>query len=203
MKDKILSVLKLFLAILLLPLAIGVIASFYENLRLMERGIVTAFGWGVIVYLLLHILLYEPAQVYDVGKKMTEQTMGFLSPFVKVAGFCIPIFTILSFAVYYVISLIWKEHDLFPYFVFLASFTFTMHIVFTANALKGKKAGAMKENYFYSIFLIFVVNMMIIAGAFALLSGEFSLLEFLKRCADVSGVIYTASFRQLFDVSNR
>ncbi|HQP91699.1 MAG TPA: hypothetical protein PLU24_03395, partial [Candidatus Omnitrophota bacterium] len=147
MKDRLLSVLKFFLAILLLPVVIGVTVSFLESLAGLNKSISSAFGWGVVSYLILHILLYEPAQVFDTGKKITEKTIGFLSPWVKIAGFCLPFFTIISFILYYLASLIWKEADLFPYFVFLAAFTFTMQMVFTANSLKKKQPGWLKENY--------------------------------------------------------
>lgn len=203
MKDRILSVLKLILAILLLPLVIGITVAFLENLHLMEGHVAAVFGWGVVSYLILHILLFEPAQVYDTGKKITEKAMNFFSPLVKVAGYCIPIFTIFSFAAYFFASLIWKEINLFPYFVFLASFTLTMHLVFTANSLKRKSPGELKENYFFSIFSIYIVNMLIVAVAFSLLSNNFSFLSFIRRCGEVAGAIYTASFRQLFVVEGR
>ena len=203
MKDKILSVLKLVLAILLLPLVIGVTVSFWQNLVNMDRAVSAAFGWGVVVYLILHILLYEPAQVFDTGKKITEKAMTFLSPLVKVGGFCIPIFTILAFAFYFVASKIWTQYNLFPSFIFVASFTLTMHLVFTANALKGKQAGVLKENYFFSIFLIYLINMLIVAGAFTFLSNSFSFLSFIKKSGEVAGAIYTVSFKQLFEVESR
>jgi len=169
----------------------------------MDSVVCAAFGWGVVVYLILHILLYEPSGVYDAGKKISEKALTFFSPLVKVAGFCVPIFTILSFAAYYIASLIWKEYSLLPYFAFLASFTLTMHLVFTANSLKRKQPGDLKENYFFSIFIIYIVNILIVAGAFALLSQEFSFLDFVKRCGEAAAAIYTASFRQLFDVEHR
>jgi len=203
MKDKALSILKFVLAILLLPVVISVTVSFLENISALSRNISSAFGWGVISYLILHILLYEPTQVFDTGKKLTEKTIGFLSPWMKAAGFCLPIFTLLSFVVYYFASLIWKQYELFPYFVFLASFTFTMHMVFTANSLKKKQPGWLKENYFVSIFSIYIVNILIIALAFSFLYHEFSLSVFFARLGDVAGAIYTASFRQLFVVEGR
>lgn len=203
MRDKLLAILKLFLALLLLPVAISVTVSFWESLSLLKPSLVSAFGWGVVSYLILHILLYEPAQVFDTGKKIAEKALGFFSPLFKMAGFCVPIFTILSFVVYYAVSLIWQGDDLFKYFVFIAAFTFTMHFVFTANALKKKQAGAMKENYFFSMFIIYIVNMLIIAGAFTLLTKEFFFFDFWKRTMEIAGAIYTASFRQLFDVESR
>ncbi len=195
--------MKFVLAVLLLPVVIGITVSFLENIGWLAHYISAAFGWGVVSYLILHILLYEPAQVFDTGKKMTEQTIGFLSPWLKVAGFCVPIFTIFSFLAYYLASLVWKQYDLLPFFVFLAAFTFTMHMVFTANSLKKKQPGWLKENYLFSIFTIYVLNMLIIALAFALLNADFSLARFFDRIADVAGAIYTASFNQLFVVEGR
>lgn len=203
MRDKIQSVLKLALSILLLPLIIGVTVAFLESLGAMASSVASAFGWGVVSYLILHILLYEPTQVYDTGKKISEKAMSFFSPLFKVAGQCIPIFTILTFIAYFFASLIWKEYDLFPYFVFFASFTFTMHFVFTANSLKGKQAGLMKENYFFSIFTVYIINMLIIVAAFNFLTHDLSFLSFIKKTGHVSGAIYTASFKQLFDVEGR
>jgi hypothetical protein len=195
--------LKLFLAVLLLPLVIGVTISFWENLGLVKSAVASAFGWGVVSYLMLHILLYQPAQIYDTGKKITEKAIGFLSPMFKVAGFCIPIFTIFSFIAYFLATMVWKNHNLFPYFSFLAAFTLTMHIVMTANALKGKQAGWLKENYFFPMFLIYIVNILIVAGAFTLLSADFSILACWRRMTDVAGMITTASFRQLFVMEGR
>ncbi len=203
MKDRLLSILKLALAVLLLPVVISITVSFLANLKSMDSVVSSAFGWGVVVYLILHILLYEPAQVYDTGKKISEQALVFFSPMIKVAGFCIPIFTILTFVAYYIASCIWKELKLFPYFTFLASFTLTMHLVFTANSLKRKQPGDLKENYFFSIFIIYIINMLIVAGAFSLLSSEFSFLNFIKKCGEVSAAIYTVSFKQLFDVESK
>ena len=204
MKDKLLAVLKLFFAILLLPVVIGVTASLWQSLHLTESAVSSAFGWGVVVYLIQHILLYEPAPVYETGNKMTEKTLEFFSPLVKVAGLCIPIFTILTFILYFLALKIWpwmKEY--FSVFVFVGSFTLTMHIVFTANSLKGKKAGWLRENYFFAIFFIYIINILIVAGIFCFLTNDFYFVDFVKFGAQKAGAIYTASFKQLFDVDSR
>lgn len=203
MRERLLSILKFLLVILFLPVVIGVTMSFMENLRSSDKPVVWAFGWGVVAYLVLHILFYEPAQVFDTAKKMTEKAVGFLFPLVKIAGFCVPFFTIVSFVIYIPASRIWPAYDLLPLFVFLASFFFTMHMVFTANALKGKSAGWLKENYLLSISLIYVVNLVIIACIFSFLVAHFSLTEFFGRIGGVAGSIYTASFNQLFVVEGR
>jgi hypothetical protein len=191
------------LALLLLPIVIGVTAAFLGALRLTDGRVAAAFGWGAVAYLVLHILLYQPAQVFDAGKKMSEQAIGFFFPLVKVAGFCVPIFTLLSFGLYALVAAVWKRPDTLPFFVFLASFTFTMHMVFSANALKAKNAGWLKENYLLAIFTVYIVSMIIIALVFSFLAPDFDLGDFFRRCGDVAGAIYSVSFRQLFDVENR
>ena len=188
MRERLLAVLKLALAILLIPFVIGVTASFWQSLRLTDGSVLSAFGWGVVVYLILHILLYQPAQVFDTGKKMAEQALGFFSPLFKVAGYCIPIFTVFVFLLYLVAVRIWPQvRAYFACFVFAAAFTLTLHMVFTANALKGKQAGWLKENYFFSIFVIYIVNMMIVAGAFTLLHGDFSFVDFIRASGEKAG----------------
>lgn len=204
MKDKIFAVLKLFLAILLIPFVIGVTAAFWASLRQMQGVIPSSFGWGVVVYLILHILLYQPSQVFDAGKKIAEKAFGFLSPLFKVAGFCVPIFTMLAFIAYFVALKIWPQvEEYFGCFVFVAAFALMMHLVMTANALKGKSAGWLKENYFFSIFSIYIVNIMIVGAAFNLLTADFYFTDFMKDAGHKAGAIYTASFKQLFDVEGR
>lgn len=201
MKEKILAVLKLFMAILSLPFVIGMTAAFWGSLRLTHAPIASAFGWGVVVYLILHILLYQPSQVFDTGKKIAETAMGVFAPLFKMAGFCVPIFTILSFLAYFLAGRMRPQIE--PYlgcFVFVAAFTLTMHLVMTANALRGKQAGRLKENYFFAIFVIYIINIMIVGGAFNLLTADFYFTDFMKSAAQKAGAIYTASFKQLFEV---
>ncbi|MGE5280214.1 MAG: hypothetical protein ACM3L6_05690 [Deltaproteobacteria bacterium] len=203
MRDRLFSVLKLTLAILLLPIVVGVTAAFLDGLRATDARVAAAFGWGAIAYLILHIFFVPPAQVFDAGKKMSEEAVGFVFPLVKVAGFCIPIFTLIAFGLYALVAAAWKKADTLPLFVFLASFTFTMHMVFSANALRNKKPGWLKENYLLAICTIYIVNMILIALAFSLLAPNFELADFFGRCGHVAGAIYSASWRQLFEVEGR
>lgn len=203
MRDRLLSVLKFILAVLLVPVVIGVTAAFLDGLRATDSRIAAAFGWGVIAYLVLHILFAAPAQVFDAGKKMSEQAVDFVFPLVKVAGFCVPIFTLLAFGLYALVAAARNSADTLPFFVFWASFAFTMHMVLSANALRNKKPGWLKENYLLAVFIIYIVSMIIIALVFSLLTQDFVLADFFDRCGTVAGAIYSASWRQLFDVEGR
>lgn len=201
MKDKILSLFKFVLAILLLPLMISMTGAFWNNLCLVKAGICSAFGWGVASYLILHILLFEPVEVFDKGKKISEKALGFFTPVFKVTGYCVPLFTILSFIFYVLASHFWKGIDLLPFFVFLAAFTFAMHITLTARALRKKSPGVLKENYLFSIFFVYFVNIVILAAAFDFLTQDFSFLNFYNSAVMTAKSIYIAVFTQLFVVN--
>ena len=203
MRDRVFSVLKFVLALLLVPVVIGVTAAFLDGLRATDGRIAAAFGWGTVAYLILHIFFVAPAQVFDAGKKMSEGAVGFVFPLVKVAGFCIPIFTLCAFGLYALVAAAWKKSDTLPFFVFVASFTFTMHMVFSANALKNKKPGWLKENYLLAISIIYIVSMIIICLAFSFLVADFDLAGFFRHSGHVAGAIYSVSWRQLFDVEGR
>lgn len=200
MKDKILSVFKFILAVLLFPVVIGITQAFLKNFYLIKGGCASAFGWGVASYLILHILLFEPVEVFDKGKKISEKAFGFFSPLFHVTGFCIPIFTILSFIFYILASHFWKETDFFLFFTFLAAFTFTMHIALTARSLRKKNPGVLKENYIFSILFIYIINIVVLAGAYAFLKQEFSFSAFFNNAVDIIKAIYVAVFTQLFVV---
>jgi len=203
LRDRFFSILKFVLALLLVPIVIGVTSAFLDGLRATDGRIAAAFGWGAIAYLILHILFSAPAQVFDAGKKMSEDAVGFVFPLVRMAGFCIPIFTLLAFGLYALIAAWRKSDDTLLFFVFLASFSFTMHMVLSANALKNKKPGWLKENYLLTIFTIYIVSMIIIALVFSFLVYEFELGYFFRRCGRAAGAIYSVSWRQLFDVEGR
>ncbi|MFH1692090.1 MAG: hypothetical protein ABIC68_05950 [Candidatus Omnitrophota bacterium] len=201
MKDKLLSIFKFVLAILLFPLMISTTGAFWNNLCFVGAGISSAFGWGVASYLILHILLFEPVEVFDKGKKISEKALGVFSPLFKVTGYCVPLFTILSFIFYVLASHFWKGIELLPFFTFLAAFTFAMHIALTARALRKKTPGVLKENYLFSIFFVYLVNIVILAAAFNFLTQAFSFLDFYQNSVLSAKSIYVTVFTQLFVVS--
>ena len=115
-----------------------------------------------------------------------------------VAPLILPIFSILLLVLLYIAAYVVKDIDLSVYFIFFASFTFAMHMIFTARDLHQQDSETLKSQYFFSIALIYLLSLVAIALMLNLSLARFSFVNFIKITFYASGGIYTAIFTQLF-----
>ena len=199
MVNKLISILKLLIAILLLPVVVGTSFALAKEMNLSERFLVSSFLWGVFSFLLLYHLIWESEIVYKKGQRIVEVIFKFFSPLVKVASFCLPIYALLILITYWLLSaLIPGLKNLVNYFIFFVSFSLTMHIVFTAESLKSRQSDFLKANYFFAMELIYLLNICLIAGLFNLALEGFSFLDFFRASCQNTQNIFLPVFNQLF-----
>ncbi|MDP2939413.1 MAG: hypothetical protein Q8O13_04950 [Candidatus Omnitrophota bacterium] len=199
MANKIISILKLIFAVLLLPIVIAISFSFYSQLNILENLTVSYFTWGIFSFLILYHLIWEPEIIFKKGQRIVEIIFKFFTPLVKIASFCLPIYTLLTLIIYLLLSLLTAELKNFVnYFIFFVSFFLTMHIVFAAKSLKSRESDFLKANYFFAMELIYIVNLSIIAGAFNLIFWDFSFLDFFRLSCQNTQNIFLPIFNQLF-----
>ena len=192
------TILKFVFFILLLPFVVTSTIAFIRELNALPSDLVDFFVRGILIYLLIHVFIYEPQGVYQYGQNLVSAVFRFFSPLVKVAPFFLPIYSIIFLIVFYFAMLIFKSADLRHYFMFLVSFTLTMHLVFTAKALRDKDSNAIKPHYFFGISVIYSVNIFILALMFDLILVDFSFPQFFNSATQMTGQIYSAAFHQLF-----
>ena len=77
-------------------------------------------------------------------------------------------------------------------------FTFAFHIVLTIDFLKTKQSDFLKAGYLFSICLIYIMNIIVMAFIFSLTFPDVVFLEFIKSSYVKSKDIYAAVLRQLF-----
>lgn len=203
MNSKLASLLKLCLAVIFFPALIGVSVSFSDEIQKLSPHLVSAFVWGIFSYLVIHLLLYEPQPVYQKGQRIVESVFRFFSPLVKLASFFLPIFSLLTLTIYYVVLTLLGDKfraEYHIYFMFLVSFFMVLHIVFTAAALRGRQSDFLKANYFFAMEFIYIINIGIIAGMFSLIFAEFSFLNFFNGSCSVVRDIFAAVGGQLFKI---
>ena len=198
MGNKIFEILKFVFFILLLPVVVASTIGFVQGLGALSKETIEFLLYGIVVYLFIHVFIYEPQPVYQYGQNLVTVIFRFFSPLVKVASFLFPIYTILLLIISYFVGLIFKSKDLGNYFMFTISATFTMHMVFTAKILRDKDSNIIKPNYFFAISLIYVINIFILAMMFNLILGEFSFIKFFSTATTLAGNVYRAVFKQLF-----
>lgn len=201
MANKIIGILKLIFAVLLLPVVIASSFGFAKEIVLLGKPLVDFFLWGIFAFLILYHLIWEPVIVYQKGQRVVEVIFKFFAPLVKIASFCLPIYTLLILIVYWLLSLVVASlKDFVNYFIILASFFLTMHIVFTAKTLKSREADFLKANYFFAVEFIYLISLCLIAGLLNIIFNGFSFLEFFRSSCQNTKDIVSPLFNQLFVV---
>ena len=195
---KALTVLKFIIFIFILPWVYSFTASLINELRIVEKHLLGLFIYGIISFLILYLFIYEPTKIYQKGQKITQGTFRFISPLVKIAPFVLPIYSIIIFVIYYLISLFMKANSPVRLFMFLMGFTIIFHLVFSAKFLYSRKDDFLKINYFFSFSLIYIINIAILALGFSILFNSFSWLKFCKSSFQITKIIFSSIFTQLF-----
>jgi len=195
---KALTVLKCIIAILLLPWVYSVTVSFINEAKAVKEPFLSLFGKGIITFLVFYLFVYEHAKIYQKGQQIAEATFRFIWPLIKVAPFVLPIYSIILFLSYLLISLFVKSNSLLEYFIFFIGFSTAFHLVFTARNLRSRRDDFLMINYFFSFGLIYIINVVLLALVFSILFNSFSWINFGKSSFQINKGIFSAVFSQLF-----
>lgn len=212
--------LKLLIAVLVIPVAIGVSAAFYNNLLDIKElsGTLSSFLWGIAAYAAIHILFYKPTFLYVLGHEAVHAGMswimgGKIKSF-KVSGeggavasdktntvtelgpYFVPIYAILITIVYFLVATSYNVNS--SVFIFLIGFALAFHIISTMEVMKIRQPDIVKSGYFFSVVMIYVLNIVVIAMLFALLFPSFSAKRFWVDSWLSSKAMYVAIIKQLF-----
>ena len=122
----------------------------------------------------------------------------FFAPLVVVAPLVLPIFSILLLILLYFAPYVFKGIDLSVYFLFFASFAFAMHMVFTARDLRQQDTETLKSRYFFSMALVFLASLFMMALMLYLSLSRFSFVNVVQATFSISEKIYRVIFHQLF-----
>lgn len=215
-----LKIIKFIAGILAIPVMAAVTRAFYGNITGVVElsGILKYFMWGVGAYIVLHLLFYKPTYIYVLGHEavhaLTSWVMGGkinsfkvseaggsvsttkTNAVIELSPYFIPIYTVILMAVYFVVAYSYKING--AAFIFLIGFTLTLHLVMTIEVMKIRQPDLMKSGYLFSIVIVYVLNIIIIAMLFSLLFPSFSSKKFFADSFVFSKDVYTAIIRQLF-----
>ena len=201
MKDSILIALKFVVAVLLLPVVIASTVALNGQVMAVTDGLQQKLWLGLLSYLVLKFFVYDFMHVYQFGQGIVTFCFQFLKPLVNAAPFVIPIYTVLVLIAYAIVSALGKMTlPVQGYFFMVLAFTFAMHIILTAQALYTKDTAVGKPTYFFSMQLIYIVDVFLIALVMNAALPAFHFVDFFKTLGSVSYDIYRAVFTQLFGI---
>ena len=196
--NKSFGVIKFILGVCFLPFVYSSTVSFLEQFSLIEKALQNYFCSGIIALLLIYLFVWEPAIIYSKGHKILELIFNFFKPLVRFAPYLLPIYTIILFVMYLLLSLAVKSRWLIEYSLFLAGFTLTLHLVFSAKTLRLKKGDFLKANYIFGFSFIYIINLMLLAFCLNLIFKDFSFVAFLNNSFQAAKDIFGTVFKQLF-----
>lgn len=212
--------IKFVIGVLVTPIAIGVTLAFYANFILIKElaSSLNFFFWGILSYVLLHILFYKPTYLYVLGHELVHVGAAWLfggkiksfkvseegggvgtdksNVVIELSPYFIPIYAIIITVVYFVIASSYNINS--ATFVFLIGFALALHIISTIEVMKVRQPDIVKSGYFFSIVMVYIFNIIVISLLFGLIFPSFSIKNFFIDLYSVTKVIYTAIVKQLF-----
>jgi len=196
--SRIFGIIKFILGICLLPFVYSTSVSFLNEFAVLEKSLQDYFWTGIISLLILYLFIWEPVIIYVKGQKLLELIFSFFRPLVRVAPYLLPIYTIVLFMVYGVLSLVFKSPDLVNVFIFLFGFSIGLHLVFSAKSLRGKQEDFLKSNYIFGFSFLYIINLAILSFCLSAIINAFSFVNFSNNSFQMAKGIFSAVFKQLF-----
>lgn len=219
--------LRTFAGILLIPIAIGTGQAFYamvSNISIFS-GILYLLERGVLLYLLIHVLVFRPVYLYVLGHEFVHVLATWLcggkivsfnvSPsggnvvtsktnvFIELSPYFIPIYTILLGPIFLLLEAVGREPRFMPeVFIFFVGFTLAFHFSMTSEALRIQQPDIVKSGLIFSMVLIFVGNLVIIMAVFCPLFDSLSFVNFVEDSMSKSSEIYCLIYGKILKLVN-
>lgn len=212
--------IKLIVGVVAVPVAFGVTTAFYHNILLINElaKSFNYFVYGIVGYVILHLLFYKPTSLYVLGHEAVHAglswVMGGKIKSFKVSGeggqvatdksnalielgpYFVPIYAIIITLIYFAIVSSYNING--AVFVFLIGFALALHLISTIEILKVRQPDIVKSGYVFSIVMVYVLNIVVISCIFSLVFPSFNLKRFFVETWAVSRQIYMAVVKQLF-----
>ncbi|MDD3087107.1 MAG: hypothetical protein PHP89_00880 [Candidatus Omnitrophica bacterium] len=198
--NKVFDIIKLVLGICLLPFVYSSTVAFLRQISYIDPSLQSYFWSGVITFLIVYLFIIEAGWVYEKGHKLLEVIFSFFQPLVKVAPYLLPVYTIIIFFVYLILSLFIKDHWLINYTMFFFGVTLMMHLIFSSKAIRLKKGDLLRSNYIFGFSFIYIINLGILAFFLNVIFKNFSFVNFCNTAHSIAGSIFAVIFSQLFKV---
>jgi hypothetical protein len=213
---------KFIISILAIPFVISASYSLYHEIGKIYS--VDSNQWyfllGIIVYLIIHTVLFKPNIVYIFGHELTHALAMFISAgkvksfkvskkggevkgtkanlFISLAPYFFPTYTLLLILIWYIAGRIWDIRDFIGVFLFAVGLTLTFHFVMTVEFLKTKQPDLVKSGYLFSIILIYLINLTIAALILNFVFFDFSFKDYAINAYETARDIYLWLYRQMF-----
>ena len=210
------------LGLLFLPTCFVQSYVFYQSLRQLNHfeGDEVYFLYGVLLYFLIHTLLFKPVYLYALAHEsihaMVSMAFGGKIASVKASGkggetrttktnvmvelapYFTPLYTLLLCGMAFVLVRIFNWVHVQDLFILLIGFSLTFHVVMTVDFLKTKQPDLMKLGTLFSVGVIYVVNLLVIVLVLGFVFPEVSPRNYFVNALSATEIAYRKLYDQLF-----
>ncbi len=216
---------KILIGFVLVPVCIGTSQAFYDllgSLRAAGRAPRFFLG-GIITYVGIHLLFFKLDYLYVLGHEAVHAVFtwifgGAVKSFrvsakggsvattksnflISLAPYFFPLYTVLISLIFLVAQFFFKA--IFEYtnvFMYLVGFSLAFHLIMTADTLKTKQPDLAENGYVFSLTLIYILNILILALSLSFIFENVKMFPFLKDAFHFSRDIVWVIREQLFGV---
>ena len=216
------AVIKFVVALFISPVAVAVTAAFYGNLRQVGEfaSSLNFFLFGIVAYMILHLLFYKPTFLYVLGHEAVHAGISWIfggkvksfkaskdggsvqtdktNFIIELGPYFVPVYAIIITIVYFVLVSSYNING--STFIFLIGFALAFHVISTIEVMKVRQPDIVKSGYFFSVILVYILNIIVVAMIFALVFPSFSAKKFFVDSFIVTRNIYMTVVGQLFCV---
>lgn len=200
MKEAGLVILKIVFTVVMLPVLVASAVALQRQAFTLSGDLQQALGLGLTSFLILKLFVYDFQALHHLGQGITTFCFRAFKGLAQVAPFVIPLYSVFVLLVYAILQFMGKARGLQYLFFTLLAFTFSMHVVMTAQELYEKDGAYGKPTYFFSMVLITIVDLVVLALVVSAITPAFDFLKFFNDIDRCVGQIYRAVFQQLFGV---
>ena len=189
--------IKLVLAILLIPLVAATCAEFLHHLTEFPVYYEHNFLLGVGAFLFMYFFVYQFWGVYDFGQKIISNVFKIFSPVDRWLIYIVPFYLTINMLLFYVVDVLLGMKNYSGTFMFLAGFTFAMHILLSAQSMQERERGALKPSYYFLMMLSFILAAGILVLLMGLTHQKFTFVDYVFDVLWRAQKIYMTSIRGL------
>ena len=108
MRGHFFNILKLILAIIIIPITIFITINFSKSLSALPLAARQAFVLGILTYAIVHLFIHELQGIFQFEQRLVSGIFGFSEPLAAFSSISLPFFSILILIVFYVLNVLGK-----------------------------------------------------------------------------------------------
>ncbi len=205
---------KSVIAILLLPLCVGMARALFAVLRGSGQAdtIWVATLAGAACWVVVYLLLPKPMWVYVFGHELTHALWTWLfggrvkkfkatangghvvitknNFLIALAPYFFPLYTFMVVVVFVAGQLLWGWTHYLVWFHLLLGATYAFHVMLTWHILKARQSDITQQGYLFSAVIIFLGNTGVLLLGIPLLTGQGNILWAFGLCLRETGALF-------------